>query len=403
MNASRFISRRLRFEGKIAVISIAISFLVMILAVAISGGFRKELRDGISAISGDIQLTAPDLNYVGETDPISTTQPWRDVVEQQDGVQDIVPAVYRAGIVRSGDNIHGVLFKGVPSGPDSLGVRVPSRLARMLGLSEGDRLLAYFVGERVKVRNFHVTDIYPSILSGDDNLVVFAGLQDMQRLNGWSEEEVSALEIGLTDKSNAALEEMTDRIGTIVLLSTPQEEEAVLATSALNKYPSVFSWLDLIDQNVVMILVLMTIVAGFNMISGLLILLFRNISTIGTLKSLGMTDRAIRERTGPAVLPDPGNHPSDPTQPGELFRLLRTGAHPAADDPRSRRRRLRRHHAPAPDPLPVHLAGRSGEDRPRPVIISSWSSGRPGAPVQPPYPSRSLRTGPSSAGISSPA
>ncbi|MBQ8021200.1 MAG: hypothetical protein IJ255_00730 [Bacteroidales bacterium] len=138
----------------------------MILAVAISGGFRKELRDGISAISGDIQLTAPDLNYVGETDPISTTQPWRDVVEQQDGVQDIVPAVYRAGIVRSGDNIHGVLFKGVPSGPDSLGVRVPSRLARMLGLSEGDRLLAYFVGERVKVRNFHVTDIYPSILSG---------------------------------------------------------------------------------------------------------------------------------------------------------------------------------------------------------------------------------------------
>ena len=295
MNASRFISRRLRFEGKIAVISIAISFLVMILAVAISGGFRKELRDGISAISGDIQLTAPDLNYVGETDPISTTQPWRDVVEQQEGVQDIVPAVYRAGIVRSGDNIHGVLFKGVPSGPDSLGVRVPSRLARMLGLSEGDRLLAYFVGERVKVRNFHVTDIYPSILSGDDNLVVFAGLQDMQRLNGWSEEEVSALEIGLTDKSNAALEEMTDRIGTIVLLSTPQEEEAVLATSALNKYPSVFSWLDLIDQNVVMILVLMTIVAGFNMISGLLILLFRNISTIGTLKSLGMTDRAISE------------------------------------------------------------------------------------------------------------
>ena len=295
MNAPRFISRRIRFEGKIAVISIAISFLVMILAVAISGGFRKELRDGISAISGDIQLTAPDLNYVGETDPISTTQPWRDVVEQQDGVQDIVPAVYRAGIVRSGDNIHGVLFKGVPSGPDSLGVRVPSRLARMLGLSEGDRLLAYFVGERVKVRNFHVTDIYPSILSGDDNLVVFAGLQDMQRLNGWSEEEVSALEIGLTDKSNAALEEMTDRIGTIVLLSTPQEEEAVLATSALNKYPSVFSWLDLIDQNVVMILVLMTIVAGFNMISGLLILLFRNISTIGTLKSLGMTDRAISE------------------------------------------------------------------------------------------------------------
>ena len=295
MNAPRFISRRIRFEGKIAVVSIAVSFLVMILAVAISAGFRKELRQGISAISGDIQLTPPDLNYVGETDPVSLQAPWAEPLGSLQGVESVVPAVYRAGIVRSGDNIHGVLFKGVPDGPDSLGVRVPSRLARMLGLSAGDRLLTYFVGERVKVRNFHVTDIYPSILSGDENLVVFAGLSDMQRLNGWSSDEVSTVELGLADKRNTALEEMTDRVGTLVLLSTPEDEDAPLASSAIHKYPSIFSWLDLIDLNVVMILVLMTIVAGFNMISGLLILLFRNISTIGTLKSMGMTDRAISE------------------------------------------------------------------------------------------------------------
>lgn len=295
MNAPRFISRRIRFEGKIAVVSIAVSFLVMILAVAISAGFRKELRLGISAISGDIQLTPPDLNYVGETDPVSLQAPWAEPLGSLQGVESVVPAVYRAGIVRSGDNIHGVLFKGVPDGPDSLGVRVPSRLARMLGLSAGDRLLTYFVGERVKVRNFHVTDIYPSILSGDENLVVFAGLSDMQRLNGWSSDEVSTVELGLADKRNTALEEMTDRVGTLVLLSTPEDEDAPLASSAIHKYPSIFSWLDLIDLNVVMILVLMTIVAGFNMISGLLILLFRNISTIGTLKSMGMTDRAISE------------------------------------------------------------------------------------------------------------
>lgn len=295
MNAARFISRRLRFEGKIAIISIAVSFLVMILAVAISSGFRRELRNGISAISGDIQLTNPDLNYVGETDPIHMDQPWAASLESLPGVASVTPAVYRAGIVRSGDNIHGVLFKGVPDGPDSLGVRVPSRLARMLGLKAGDRLLTYFVGERVKVRNFQVAEIYPSILSGDDNLVVFASLEDMQRLNNWSEEEVSAVEVGLTDKSNEALLAMTDQVGTLTLLTTSEDEDAPLASSALHKYPAIFSWLDLIDLNVVMILVLMTIVAGFNMISGLLILLFRNISTIGTLKSMGMTDRNISE------------------------------------------------------------------------------------------------------------
>lgn len=295
MNASRYISRRLRFEGRIAVVSTAISFFVMIVAVAVSSGFRRELRDGITAISGDIQLTAPDLNYLSESDPVSLRQPWMERIETMREVRDIVPAVYRAGIVRSGDNIHGVLFKGIPGGPDSLGVRIPSRLAKMLALEVGDRLPAYFVGERVKVRNFRVDAIYPAILSGDENLVIFAGLADMQRLNGWELDEVSAVELELADKSTAALAAMTDRIGTMVLLETPEDEDTVLALSARNKYPQIFSWLDLIDLNVVMILILMTVVAGFNMISGLLILLFRNISTIGILKSLGMTDRAISE------------------------------------------------------------------------------------------------------------
>lgn len=295
MNASRYISRRLRFEGRIAVVSTAISFFVMIVAVAVSSGFRRELRDGITAISGDIQLTAPDLNYLSESDPVSLRQPWMERIETMREVRDIVPAVYRAGIVRSGDNIHGVLFKGIPGGPDSLGVRIPSRLAKMLALEVGDRLPAYFVGERVKVRNFRVDAIYPAILSGDENLVIFAGLADMQRLNGWEPDEVSAVELELADKSTGALAAMTDRIGTMVLLETPEDEDTVLALSARNKYPQIFSWLDLIDLNVVMILILMTVVAGFNMISGLLILLFRNISTIGILKSLGMTDRAISE------------------------------------------------------------------------------------------------------------
>ena len=295
MNASRFISRRLRFEGKIAVVSTAISFFVMILAVAVSSGFRRELRSGITAISGDIQVTTPDMNYLSETDPLSLRQPWMEGIAETEGVRKAVPAVYRAGIVRSGDNIHGVLFKGVPDGPDSLGVRIPSRLAKMLSLKRGDRLPAYFVGERVKVRNFRVDDIYPAILSGDENLVVFAGLPDMQRLNGWEPDQVSALELELADKGNAALASTAGRIGTRILLLTPEDEDTALATSALDKYPQIFSWLDLIDLNVLLILVLMTVVAGFNMVSGLLILLFRNISTIGTLKALGMTDRNISE------------------------------------------------------------------------------------------------------------
>ena len=89
------------------------------------------------------------------------------------------------------------------------------------------------------------------------------------------------------------MRDAADKIGMIALENGPETGERLIATSVMSRYPQIFDWLDLIDFNVVFILILMTIVAGFNMISGLLIMLFRNISTIGTLKSLGMTDRSI--------------------------------------------------------------------------------------------------------------
>lgn len=297
MNAARFIARRKRFEGKMAMVSIAVSFLVMIIAVTISSGFRKEIRDGISSISGDVQITPADLNFINDDSPITTDAAYLDVVGQVEGVKSITPAIYRAGIVRSGDNIHGVLFKGVPEGIDSMSVSIPSRMADLLGLKEGDKLRSYFISDKVKVRNFTVESVYTSLLDADENLVVFAGINDLQRLNGWSSDEVSAIEIMLDDKYRkvTAMKEKSDEIGTRILLSSGEDDDNVVASSAVARYPQIFSWLQLIDMNVYVLLILMTIVAGFNMISGLLILLFRNISTIGILKSMGMTDKSISE------------------------------------------------------------------------------------------------------------
>ena len=299
MNAAAFISRKLRFKGKTAMVSIAVSFLVMILAVSISSGFRKELRDNVSAISGDIQITSSSLNYVSEDSPISSIPPSLDAIRAVDGVESIEPAVYRAGIVKKDDNIHGVLFKGVSASDStsSLQVSIPSKLSDLLGLKEGDDLIAYFVGERVKMRKFKVASIYRSLVEADDNLLVYASLSDLQRLNSWEQDEVSALEITLADhfRSRSRISMKTDEIGTLALLMADAEDDDLIATPITDKYSRIFDWLDLIDLNVMVILILMTVVAGFNMISGLLILLFQNISTIGILKSMGMTDRAISE------------------------------------------------------------------------------------------------------------
>lgn len=299
MDASLFIARKLRFKRRIVMASIAVSYLVMIIAVAVSSGFRNEIRAGLSAVAGDVRLTPPDLNVLDESRPIERQPAYLQHVEALDGVNEVVPVIYRAGIVKNGESVHGVMFKGVPSLADvpdtiALGVSIPRRLAEISGLEVGDKMLSYFVGKTVKARQFNVAAIHNAIVEVDQKLVVYASLEDMQRLNGWSEEEVSSFEILLHKGADEAdIIYSGGEIGAVVNAYADEDEETVIATSSVDAYPQLFDWLDLIDFNVFFILLLMTIVAGFNMISGLLIMLFENVSTIGLLKSLGMTDKAI--------------------------------------------------------------------------------------------------------------
>lgn len=303
MDVSLFIASRLRFKGKIAAISIAVSFFIMIIAVAVSSGFRTEIRDSLSAISGDVQLTPPDLNVLDEGSPIESDASYLPHLKELECVKDVVPAIYRAGIVKAGENIHGIMIKamdripGIPSESDTaaLAVSIPERLSEITGLGTGDRMTVYFVGEKVKVRKFTVAAVHQAMLQTDDKLVIYAHLNDIQRLNGWETNQVSAMEVLLEDRwrDEASIREAAQAIGYTVNGFSSESEHPVVATSSVSRYPQLFDWLNLIDFNVLFILVLMTIVAGFNMISGLLIMLFENISTIGLLKALGMTDRSI--------------------------------------------------------------------------------------------------------------
>ena len=277
-------------------VSIAVSFFVIIVAVSVSSGFRHEIRSGISSICGDLQILPDDMNYVGNQRPVSDSASWLRGVRSLPGVVSVSPAVYKAGIVKSGDNIHGVLIKGVERKDTvPLGVSIPSALADKLSLVQGDDMLTYFIGEKVRVRKFRVTDVYRGVLDGSDNLVVFAQIGDMRRLEGWGDGDASCFEVMLDPSRRSAdrMKGMSALVGTYILTNETEDDPDVTVTSAQSRYPQIFAWLDLIDFNVLWILILMIAVAGFNMISGLLILLFRNIPTIGTLKSLGMTDRAI--------------------------------------------------------------------------------------------------------------
>ena len=285
MNAKGFIASKLRFKSSLAVTAIAVSYLVMIVSLAISGGFRREIRSGITEITGDIVLT-------GSEEPLDSSLSYFPQLQQVKGVASITPVITRPAIVKGSGDIAGVLVKGVPM-PDSLSLRasIPTKLAAQLQIAEGDRFTAWFIDEKVKARRFTVGSTYTTPVEADEALTIFVPLSDMQRLCDWEPGQAGTYEVRLekgADENNVATEMFY-----AALASHEDDEDIIRAQTTRNRYPQLFDWLDLIDYNVLAIIFLMTIVAGFNMISGLLIMLFRNISTIGVLKSLGMGNRDI--------------------------------------------------------------------------------------------------------------
>ncbi len=291
-----FIASRLKFRRRIVTISVAVSYFVMIIAMAVSSGFRCEVRNALSLLGGDIQLCPANLNFLDEARPVDAAPSYLPLLEEVDGVESVEPVVYRAGIVKLGDNIQGVMVKGVPSSDSTLlSVSIPRRLSEIGGIGVGDKMLTYFVGEKVKVRNFTVASIYDPAVEAEDRLVVYADMKDMQRLNGWSSDQISLLEIRMKPRyrDEANIEAATQEVGFIAYAHATDEMGDVFASSTPSRYPQLFDWLDLLDFNVLFVLVLMMLVAGFNMISGLLITLFENISTIGVFKAMGMTHGSI--------------------------------------------------------------------------------------------------------------
>ncbi|MCQ2155894.1 MAG: FtsX-like permease family protein [Bacteroidales bacterium] len=294
MSTSEFIARKLRFKGKGATAAIAISFLVMIMAIAISAGFRDEIRKGISSICGDVVLTDPESNLMNGTGSIDAFPSYMDRMLGTEGVDSIRRVIYRAGIIKGAEDIQGVVFKGV-SDTAALAADIPEKLSKMMKLGPGDKMTAYFVGERTKARKFTVRSVYPNPVEADGNMIVMTSLSDLQRVNGWDSTRVSALEVVLKpEKCNRKdMKDIAGELGAISSIYAREDEFPLVSTSVAENYSRIFDWLDLIDLNVLTILILMAVVAGFNMISGLLIMLFRNIPTIGTLKALGMDNKRV--------------------------------------------------------------------------------------------------------------
>ena len=319
MSAERFIATRLaqggerwsRTSNTIAWISVALSVAIMIVAIAVVAGFKQEIRSRVTGFMGSVLLVQPGQAPMNELYPFSEQLSYRERVLSEAGVTGFDGVAWRSGLIKTEENIDGLYFKGVDSlydlaffrtclvdgelpdyhGRISNDILLSRPTAQKLGFRVGDDVVAYFIGEEVKVRKFRLCGLFEAGLEEIDTRMALADRRHIQRLNGWEKDEISSVEIRIAP--GASIERMAGRIEELIYEYAEEDDTSLFVTHVKKLYGHLFDWLALLDFNVLMVLALMVVVAGFNMISALLIILFEKISAIGLLKALGMTSREV--------------------------------------------------------------------------------------------------------------
>lgn len=298
MSVTRFISSKLDFSAgngrmgrksnAIARFSVSISFIVMILSLAVVDGFKVEIRSKLTGFMGSALLTQPGISPIDEQYFFSENLSYINAIDSLCGASSIRGAAYRSGLVKTDDQIEGLHFKGVEGWEGDINdVKISASISKKTGLKVGDKMTVYFIGDEVKVRRFTVSGIFDSQLDEIDNNFAFVDIRQIRRVNEWPEDAVSSLEIYFPQEAD--MDEMTHVLTELVALRSSDSDAPLVVNSVKHFYPHLFDWLSLLDLNVMMILILMVAVAGFNMISAVLIILFEKTSMIGLLKSIGMT------------------------------------------------------------------------------------------------------------------
>lgn len=325
MSFSRFIAYRLyrnpesekqvsRPAVLIAMIGIAIGLAVMIVAVSVIVGFKSEVRDKVVGFGAHIQIGNLDAVRSYETRPVVVDDSLRTLLAAYPQVDHVQRYSTKPGMIKTDEAFQGMVLKGI--GPEydraffsrhllegefpqfsdtasSNRVLVSKAFADKLKLKTGDKIDTYFIQENVRARRLTVAGIYQTNFSEYDNLFLLTDLYLVNRLNGWQPDQVSGAELTIRDYNRleettyeiaTALEEATDRYGA---------EYCVRNVEQLN--PAIFAWLGILDVNIWVILFLMIGVAGFTMVSGLLIIIIERTSMIGVLKSLGADNLTIRK------------------------------------------------------------------------------------------------------------
>lgn len=301
----------------IAVVSIALGVLVMVMAVCILRGFQGEIASKVVGFGSHLTVSNFASSPAYQEEPIVLDSTLVERILRVPGVRHIQYFATKGGMVKTADQIYGIMFRGLSADYDttffasnlvegrlpvfsgasgfsetsgetgtSTDVLVSSTIASRLRLKVGDKMRTYFWGgDTPRSRAFTVCGIYNTDLTEFDELYVVGDLRQVQRLNEWEANQVGGYEV-LVDNFDRL-----DDIARNVEHELPYDYSVQTIREA---NPALFAWLDLLNSNITLILVIMSLVCAVAIVSALLIMIFEKGRTIGLLKALGATNASVR-------------------------------------------------------------------------------------------------------------
>ena len=298
----------------IAMAGIAIGLAVMIIAVAVVIGFKSEVRNKVIGFGSHIQITNLDALNSYETHPVVVGDSMLAALADYPEVNHVQRFSTKPGMIKTDDAFQGMVLKGVgpeyddrflkeylvegeiPVFSDSISsnqVLISKALATKMKLKLGDKIYTYYIQDDVRARRLTIVGIYQTNFSEYDNLFLLTDINLVNRLNGWQPEQVTGVELQVRDYNK--LEDTTYEIAADTDNQIDSFGGIYFVRNIEQLNPQIFAWLDLLDLNVWVILFLMIGVAGFTMISGLLIIIIERTNMIGVLKALGANNFTIRK------------------------------------------------------------------------------------------------------------
>jgi lipoprotein-releasing system permease protein len=293
---------------RVALAGMIVGVLVMILTICVIVGFKQTITQKIAGFGAHIQLVSFDNNNTYDMQPIEVDDSLLCQLQSYPYVQAVAPFITKPGMIKTDSAFHGIVLKGtdywdffaanivegtIPQTPQE--VIISQSVLNRLNLQIGGTVNAYFVSETadVRARRWKIVGVYQTGFEQFDQLFIIAPMETASRLQGWEEKNYSGVEILLSDVSH--LDEVADEMYFEVVNKVDENGYNICYIQTLHQQnPAVFAWLDLLDMNVIVIIILMLLVAGFNIISGLIILIMESVRLIGTLKALGADNHFVR-------------------------------------------------------------------------------------------------------------